>query len=180
MNDYALWYTDIHPSEVGFEITRKIAAHLALRITWGNAVIVCDTPHNLLPTLKKRREKVLQVIEAEYAVTKGNTRAETKRYLKTLEAVSFMAESPDDNERVASTVWLVDLDDFQKLTPSVETIYVMTTELTLPQLLFWTRQIKDGGQMVLFRKEPLGYVTNKRKKMSTREKAREEKVLRGE
>lgn len=180
MNDYALWYTEIHPSEVGFEITRKIVAHLAARITWGNAVIVCDTPHNLLPTFKKRWEKVLQLIEAEYAVTTGTAKAEAKRYLKSLEAVSFMAELPDDSGRIASTVWLVDLDDFQKLAPSIETIYVMTTELAMPQLLFWARQIKDGGQIVLFRKEPLGYVTDQRKRMSKREKSREEKVLRGE
>jgi len=165
MNDYALWYTEIHPSEVGFEITRKIAAHLAVRITWGNAVIVCDTPHNLVPTFRRRWEKVIQLIEAEYAVTKGTAKAEARRYLKTLEAVSFMAESPDNHERTSSTVWLVDLDDFQKLVPSIQTIYVMTTELAMPQLLFWARQIKEGGQIVLFRKEPFGNATDRRIKV---------------
>lgn len=178
MNDYALWYTEIHPSETGFEITRKIAAHLAARITWGNAVIVCDTPHNLVTTFKKRWEKVLRLIESECSVTVGYAaKAEMKRYLKTLEAVSFMAELPDDHERMASTVWLVDLDNFQKVTPSITTIYVMTTELAMSQLLFWTRQIKEGGQIVLFRKEPLGFVTDERIKAPMHAKAKKEKIV---
>ena len=177
MNDYALWYTEIHPSEVGFEITRKIASHLAMRITWGNAVIVCDTPHNLVPTFKKRWEKVLQLIEAEYAVTTGTAKTEAKRYLKSLEAVSFMAELPDDNQRMTSTVWLVDLDDFQHIASSVRTIYVMTTEITPPQLFFWVRQMSEDGQLVLFRREPLGFAADRRKSTSRREKVREDNVL---
>jgi hypothetical protein len=169
MNDYALWYAEINPSDTGFEITRKIAALLAVRLTWGSAIIVCDMPHSLRPTLEKRWKAILQLIEAEYKDTKGTVaKAEMKQYLKLLARVRFRDEVPDQPVPIDPVVWLVNLDDCQQIPQSVASIYIVN-DVSMAQLQFWIRQANDVSQIVLFRREPLGYVSNTQQK---------EKVLR--
>ena len=164
MNDYALWYAEINPSDTGFEITRKIAALLAVRLTWGSAIIVCDMPHTLRPTLEKRWANVLQLLEAEYKNTKGTAaKAEMKQYLKLLARVRFRDEVPDQSVHIDPIVWLVDLDDCQQIPRSVASVYIVN-DVSMAQLQFWVRQANDVSQITLFRREPLGYVSDKQQK----------------
>lgn len=153
MNDYAQWYVEIHPYQIGFEVTRKVAAHLATRITTGSAIIVCDKPRNMLPTFHKRWNHVLRIIENQRAVAMGNfAKSELKTYQLALEHTQFMIGQPE--EITASTVWLVEPDDLSYIPKGVMTIYVMS-DLPLSQLLHWARQMEDGSSVLLFRKQPL-------------------------
>lgn len=153
MNDYAQWYVEVHPYEIGFEVTRKIAAHLAVRITTGSAVIVCDRPRAMLSTFHKRWNHILRLIENQRASTRGNfAKAELKTYQLMLENVRFMIGQPE--ETIVPTVWLIEPDDLSHTPKGVMTIYVMS-ELLLSQLLHWARQMEDGSSVLLFRKEPL-------------------------
>jgi|GEM_PF-2276779 len=153
MNDYAQWYVEIHPYEIGFEVTRKIAAHLAMRVTMGSAVIVCDKPRNMLSTFHRRWNHVLRLIENQRAATIGNlAKAELKTYQLQLEHIHFMIGQPE--EVVAPTVWLIEPDDLGHIPKGIMTIYVMS-ELPLSQLLHWARQMEDGSSVLLFRKQPL-------------------------
>lgn len=153
MNDYASWYVEIHPYQIGFEITRKIAAHLATRITTGSAIIVCDKPHNMLSTFHKRWNNVLRTIENQRAATGSSiAKAELKTYQLALEHTQFMIGQAE--EITASTVWLVEPDDLNYVPKGIMTIYVMS-DLPLSQLLHWARQMEDGSSVLLFRKLPL-------------------------
>lgn len=153
MNDYAQWYVEVHPYQIGFEVTRKVAAHLATRITTGSAIIVCDKPRNMLSTFHKRWNHILRVIENQRAVAMGNfAKAELKAYQLALEHTQFMIGQAE--EITAPTVWLVESDDLSYIPKGVMTIYVMS-DLPLSQLLHWARQMEDGSSVLLFRKQPL-------------------------
>lgn len=153
VNDYAQWYVEIHPYQIGFEVTRKVAAHLAMRITMGSAIVVCDKPRNMLSTFHKRWNHVLRIIENERAATIGNhAKAELKTYQVSLEHAQFMIGQPQ--EITAPTIWLVEPDDLSHIPKGVMTIYVMS-ELPLSQLLHWARQMEDDSNVLLFRKQPL-------------------------
>jgi hypothetical protein len=153
MNDYAQWYVEIHQYQIGFEVTRTIAAHLAVRVTFGSVVIVCDRPRNMLATFHKRWNHVLRLIENERAATIGNyAKAELKTYQLLLEGARFMIGQPE--ESVVPTIWLIEPDDLSHIPKGVMTIYVMS-ELPLSQLLHWARQMEDDSNVLLFRKQPL-------------------------
>lgn len=153
MNQYASWYTEIHTYQIGFEVTRKIAAHLAMRVAFGGAVIVCDTPRTMLPAFRKRWAHILRRLECDRAATMNkDTKVELKRYAETLEHTQFVLEQPD--ERYTPTVWLTEPDDFNHIPKGIATIYVMS-ELNIEQLFFWARQTEDDSVVVLFRKKPL-------------------------
>ncbi len=153
MNDYASWYTEIHPYRVGLEVTRMVAAHLGMRLSFGSAVIVCDRPRSMLATIKRRWGHVLQRLEDESAAVSSTlTKTELKQYHALLTAAQFLVEQPD--ERITSAVWFIDPDDFNQVPKGIMTIYVLS-ELTMQQLLFWARQMDDDSAVVIFRKEPL-------------------------
>jgi len=157
MNDYAQWYVEIHPYQIGFEVTRKIAAHLATRVTMGSAVIVCDRPRNMLSTFHKRWNHVLRIIENQRAVTLGKyAKAELKTYQLSLEHAQFMTGQPEEITR--PTIWLAEPDDLHHIPKGIMTIYVMS-ELPMSQLLHWARQMEDDSTVLLFRKQPLTMAT---------------------
>lgn len=153
MSDFANWYVEMHPTETGVEIAREVAKHLAVRIMTGNAIIVCDPPENKLSVYRKRWKRILRLLENQYAATQSTIiKNELKEYSTTLEATQFLVGEPD--ERIAPTVWLVAPDDLDRIPKFVTSIYV-TTDLTQPQLLYWLRQLKDEGVLLVFRSQEL-------------------------
>lgn len=155
MDDFANWYVEIHPTQTGLEVTRRITKHMAVRIMTGNAVIVCDRPNVTLSVIKKRWNKILRLLENERAATSSKVKkADIKDYLATLESTQFFAAEPE--ERQASTVWLVTPDDLDRIPNSVTSVYV-ASDITKSQLLYWVRQIREEGSLMLFRKDALPF-----------------------
>lgn len=155
-NDYASWYVEFHPFEIGFEVSRLIASHMVMRIAMGNVVVVCDSPHNWHSTFRKRWLAVIRSLERERSsVINKESKAEISHLIRKLEQTKFLTILPNANVQFHQpTVWLAHPDSLVHIPEGVETVYVMT-DLTHQQLTFWNKQLKDGGALVLFRKQPI-------------------------
>jgi hypothetical protein len=154
MKDYASWYVELHPYQIGIEMSHRIAMHLVPRIGHGNAIIVCDVPGDWVATFRRRWGHVLRVLERERAaMTSKESVTECTRLINALKLVRFEPRPP--YERNAPTVWLVHAEDLDAIPKGIMTMYVMSGNIGMSQLLFWAKQMDDESAVLLFRKQPL-------------------------